>query len=60
MQALLKIGVTTVFLDSSGADLRHADRPGDLDGAHDKGNMPFEDEPPQIRNELEAVRSKAA
>jgi uncharacterized protein YbjT (DUF2867 family) len=37
-----------------------ADRPGDLDGAHDKGNMPFEDEPPQIRNELEAVRSKAA
>jgi uncharacterized protein YbjT (DUF2867 family) len=34
------------------------DVPGQLDGPHDKDNMPFEREPQPIRDDLEAVRSR--
>ena len=37
-----------------------ADRPGELDGVHDRANMPFDAEPATMRQELEAVRSLAA
>ena len=31
------------------------DPPGALDGVHDTANMPLEDEPPRVRNDLSAM-----
>jgi len=35
--------------------LATADPPGALDGVHDTANMPLEDEPPRVRNDLSAM-----
>jgi uncharacterized protein YbjT (DUF2867 family) len=36
-----------------------ADVAGAVDGAHDLANMPLEQEPPQLRQELEAIRNRS-
>ncbi|MFG3552255.1 SDR family oxidoreductase [Streptomyces sp. NPDC047725] len=36
------------------------DPPGSLDAVHDEANMPLDDEPQQIRDDLEAVRAQTA